>query len=77
MYETVVKIYYSNTRVGEYHFYTNNYTYVCSFNGTNYLVESGNKEELFSTTAPMEIINQYKYDDNGNCTEYKTNYSRY
>ena len=59
-----------------YTFYTDNETDVCSFNGTNYLIEKGNKEELFSSTAPIEIIKQSKFDNNGKETECEANYYR-
>lgn len=35
--------------------YTNDSVYVCSFQGTNFLLEKNNSEELFSTTAPIQI----------------------
>ena len=43
---------------------------------TNYLVEKGNNEELFSSTAPIEIIKQSKFDNNGKETECEANYYR-
>jgi len=75
-YRTEVKVHYSTYERTIYTFYTDNETDVCSFNGTNYLVEKGNKEELFSSTAPIEIIKQSKFDNNGTETECETNYYR-
>lgn len=68
-FETVYRVYYG---AGSYDYtvYTDNETFVCSFNGTNYLLEKGGTEELFSSTAPIRIKKQYKYDGNGNRTEY-------
>lgn len=36
--------------------YTNDSTYVCSFQGTNFLLEKNNTEELFSSTSPIRIL---------------------
>lgn len=75
-YKTEIIVHYSTNRITTYTFYTDNETDVCSFNGTNYLVEKGNKEELFSSTAPIEIIKQSKFDNNGKETECEANYYR-
>ena len=75
-YKTEIIVHYSTHRITTYTFYTDNETDVCSFNGTNYLVEKGNKEELFSSTAPIEIIKQSKFDNNGKETECEANYYR-
>ena len=75
-YRTEVRIHYSTYGRTTYTFYTDNETDVCSFNGTNYLVEKGNNEELFSSTAPIEIIKQSKFDNNGKETECEANYYR-
>lgn len=75
-YKTEIIVHYSTHRITTYMFYTDNETDVCSFNGTNYLVEKGNKEELFSSTAPIEIIKQSKFDNNGKETECEANYYR-
>jgi hypothetical protein len=40
--------------------YTNDSVYVCSFQGTNFLLEKNNSEELFSTTAPIRILSVEK-----------------
>ena len=75
-YKTEIIVHYSTHRITTYTFYTDNETDVCSFNGTNYLVEKGNNEELFSSTAPIEIIKQSKFDSNGKETECEANYYR-
>lgn len=75
-YKTEIIVHYSTHRITTYMFYTDNETDICSFNGTNYLVEKGNKEELFSSTAPIEIIKQSKFDNNGKETECEANYYR-
>ena len=75
-YKTEIIVHYSTHRITTYTFYTDNETDVCSFNGTNYLVEKGNNEELFSSTAPIEIIKQSKFDNNGKETECEANYYR-
>lgn len=76
VYRTEIKVHYSTYNHETYTFYTENKTDVCSFNGTNYLIEKGNTEELFSTTAPIEIIKQSKFDENGKETECEANYYR-
>lgn len=68
-FETVYRVYW-NPGYDDYTVYTDNETFTCSFNGTNYLLEKGGTEELFSSTAPIRIKKQYKYDGNGNRTEY-------
>lgn len=35
--------------------YTNDSIYTCSFQGTNFLLEKNNSEELFSSTATIRI----------------------
>lgn len=75
-YKTEIIVHYSTHRLTTYTFYTDNETDVCSFNGTNYLVEKGNNEELFSSTAPIEIIKQSKFANNGKETECEANYYR-
>lgn len=35
--------------------YSDNEVYTCSFQGTNFLLEKDNSEEIFSTTAPIKI----------------------
>ena len=72
-YETTYIVYYDRHRKS-YVVYTENETFACSFNGTNYLLEKGNTEELVSTTAPIRILKQYKFDENGNKSEYTGTY---
>ena len=73
-YKTEVNVYYSAKIYRTYTFYTENRVDACSFDGTNYLLEKGRKEELLSTTAPIEIIKQSKFDENGIETECEFNY---
>ena len=75
-YRTEINIYWSTYEIKTYTYYTDNSVDVCSFNGTNYLIEKGNTEELLSTTAPIEIIKQSKFDKDGKETECETNYYR-
>lgn len=75
-YKTEIKVHYSANERTIYTFYTNKRVDVCSFNGTNYLIEKDNQEELMSTTAPIEIIKQSKFDTNGTETEIETIYYR-
>ena len=75
-YRTEIKIYWSTYEIKTYTYYTDNSVDVCSFNGTNYLIEKGNTEELLSTTAPIEIIKQSKFDKDGKETECELNYYR-
>ena len=74
-YETTYHVYYGRHIKG-YVVYTENETFICSFNGTNYLFEKDKEEEIFSSTAPIEIVEQIKYDKDGNYTEVKQNYTR-
>lgn len=69
VYETEIIVHYSTYERTLYIVYSNDKLETCSFNGTNYLIEKNNSEELFSTTAPIEIIKQFKYDHNGNKRE--------
>ena len=61
--KTTYKIYYTAYHVIQEEIYTNNEVYTCSFNGTNYLIENDNPEELLSTTAPIRIIKTYKIEN--------------
>ena len=67
---TEYRIYYSSRAIIDYNIYTDSEVVCCSFNGTNYLLEKGNAEEIISTTAPIRIVKQYKFDENGNKSEY-------
>ena len=73
-FETKYRIYYTTSASHDYTIYTDSEVITCSFNGTNYLVEKGNTEELVSTTAPIRILKQYKFDENGNKSEYTGTY---
>ena len=73
-FKTEYRIYYSTGASIDYKTYTDSETFVCSFNGTNYLLEKGNGEELVSTTAPIRILKITKFDENGKETEYTGSY---
>lgn len=64
-YKTEIRVHYSAYEKPYYIFITDNETDICSFNGTNYLIEKGKQEEIFSTTAPIEITGQFKIDEYG------------
>lgn len=55
-YKTEYVIYYTSSHAKTNIIYTNNSVYTCSFQGTNFLLEKDNTEEILSTTAPIEII---------------------
>ena len=73
-YRTEIIVHYSTYNVQKYIYYTDNITDVCSFNGTNYLIEKEREEELLSTTAPIQIIKQSKFDKYGIETECEQKY---
>lgn len=75
-YETTYHVYYGYKYRRTYVTYTENETFACSFGGTNYLFEKDKEEEIFSSTAPIEIVEQIKYDKDGNYTEVKQNDTR-
>ena len=54
--ETNYMIHYDSHHVKSYTIYTEDEVYTCSFQGTNYLLEKNNAEEIISTTAPIQII---------------------
>lgn len=54
--ETEYAIHYSAHYAKTITIYTENEVYTCSFQGTNYLLEKNNAEEIISSTAPIEII---------------------
>lgn len=56
-YKTEYIIHYSAYRNPEYVVYSDKEVYTCSFQGTNFLLEKDNTEEILSTTAPIQIIN--------------------
>ena len=56
-YKTEYIIHYSAYRNPEYTIYSDKEIYTCSFQGTNFLLEKDNTEEILSTTAPIQIIN--------------------
>lgn len=55
-YETIVRVYYRPTYT-EYILYSKDSIYSCSFQGTNFLLEKNNEQEILSTTAPIRIYN--------------------
>lgn len=61
--ETKYVIRYDFRHSKKFTIYTENEVYTCSFNGTNYLIEKDNPEELVSTTAPIEIIKTFKIEN--------------
>lgn len=65
-YLTVYRVYWATGQDIRYEIYTDSIVEACSFNGTNYLIERGQDEEILSTTAPIRIIKQIKYDGEGN-----------
>ena len=73
-FKTEYRIYYSTGVSIDYETYTDSETCVCSFNGTNYLLEKGSEEEIVSTTAPIRILKITKFDENGKETEYTRPY---
>ena len=55
-YKTEYIIHYSAYRNPEYIIYSDKEIYTCSFQGTNFLLEKDNNEEILSTTAPIQIV---------------------
>ena len=55
-YRTEYLIHYNSGYVKRYEIYSNKEIYTCSFQGTNFLLEKDNTEEILSTTAQIEII---------------------
>jgi len=55
-YKTEYIIHYSAYRNPEYTIYSDKEIYTCSFQGTNFLLEKDNSEEILSTTAPIQIV---------------------
>lgn len=63
-YKTEIVVHYSTYTTEKYIVYSNNEVYICSFQGTNFLLEKDNSEELLSTTAPIQIIETEKIENN-------------
>ena len=55
-YKTEYIIHYNSNWNPTYTIYSDKEIYTCSFQGTNFLLEKDNSEELLSTTAPIQII---------------------
>ena len=55
-YKTTYIIHYNSNYNVSCEIYSDNEIYTCSFQGTNYLLEKNNTEEILSTTAPIQII---------------------
>ena len=54
-YKTVYRVFYpGHAETNE--IYSNNEVYSCSFQGTNFLLEKDNPDEILSTTAPIKVI---------------------
>ena len=49
-------IHYNSNWNPTYEIYSDKEIYTCSFQGTNFLLEKDNAEEILSTTAPIQII---------------------
>ena len=54
-YKTEYVIYYAEGHNYIYTIYSDKEVYTCSFQGTNFLLEKDNTEEILSTTAPIRI----------------------
>ena len=55
-YKTEYIIHYNSNWNPTYTIYSDKEIYTCSFQGTNFLLEKDNTEEILSTTAPIQII---------------------
>lgn len=55
-YKTTYVVYYGYGESQSNVIYSNKEVYTCSFQGTNFLLEKDNAEEILSTTAPIRII---------------------
>ena len=55
-YKTEYIIHYNSNYNVTKEIYSDKEIYTCSFQGTNFLLEKGNSEEILSTTAPIQII---------------------
>lgn len=60
-YKTIVWVYYRSST--EYILYSKDSVYTCSYQGTNFLLEKNNENELFSTSAPIRILKCYKIEN--------------
>ena len=56
-YKTEYIVYYGTGYTTTNTIYSDKEIYTCSFQGTNFLLEKDNTEEILSTTAPIQIIN--------------------
>lgn len=61
-YRTDYVIYWNGDFLDKFVIYTDDSVYTCSFQGTNYLLEQNNKEEIVSTTAPIKILKCQKIE---------------
>ena len=55
-YQTEYIIYYAPGYTYKNTIYSDKEIYTCSFQGTNFLLEKDNSEEILSTTAPIQIV---------------------
>lgn len=55
-YRTEYIIHYNSNYNVAKEIYSDKEIYTCSFQGTNFLLEKDNNEEILSTTAPIQII---------------------
>ena len=55
-YKTEYVIYYGPGYAQSNIIYSDKEIYTCSFQGTNFLLEKDNTEEILSTTAPIRIV---------------------
>jgi len=55
-YKTEYIIHYNSNWNVKCEIYSDKEVYTCSFQGTNFLLEKDNSEEILSTTAPIQII---------------------
>ena len=62
-YKTIVFVYYGRSST-EHILYSKDSVYTCSYQGTNFLLEKNNENELFSTSAPIRILKCYKIEKN-------------
>jgi len=55
-YKTEYIVHYSTYSTIKTTIYSDKEIYTCSFQGTNFLLEKDNSEEILSTTAPIQIV---------------------
>lgn len=63
-YITYIRVYWASGYYDNYDIYSKDTIYTCSYQGTNFVLEKNNEHEIYSSTAPIKILESIKLNNN-------------